>query len=379
MILQKSKPGIAFVCSSISWGGLEMNLLRLANWIQDETHKAIVFCPINSPIYKEAQIRNIEVEAIPIQRKYYTPFAAYSLLRRLNNRDIQILVFSHNRDMSMVASVKWLSKGKIATLYQQQMQLGVDKKDFLHTIRINKLDAWIAPLNWLKEQAIQRTRISSEKVHVIPLATDISNWDYSGFSKSKSRKQLMTNDEAYIIGIIGRLDPHKGQELLIRTLPELKKLNPNTELLVIGENTLDNKGDYKQYLIHLSEELGVKDHVNFRPFMKDTRSFFSAIDLFVMATNSETFGMVTTEAMLSKVPIIGSDSGGTSEILENGNLGLLFEPNSTQSLFQKITELMVHPDLAKSISEKAYHSAVQRFSHIDAKRQYLDLFDNLMS
>ena len=62
---------LAYFCSSISWGGLEMNHLRDAKWMQDRGHKVVVLCVVDSPIEKEAIIQLLSVVHIEKQKKYY--------------------------------------------------------------------------------------------------------------------------------------------------------------------------------------------------------------------------------------------------------------------------------------------------------------------
>ena len=65
------KTKLAYLCSSTSWGGLEMNHLRNAQWMQERGHDVVFFCVENSPIAKDAVERNLSVEIIQKHKKYY--------------------------------------------------------------------------------------------------------------------------------------------------------------------------------------------------------------------------------------------------------------------------------------------------------------------
>jgi glycosyltransferase involved in cell wall biosynthesis len=84
---------------------------------------------------------------------------------------------------------------------------------------------------------------------------------------------------------------------------------------------------------------------------------FNAIDWTLMASYSETFGMVTLESMACGTPVIGSDSGGTKSLLNEGKLGLLFETKNPQDLAEKLNNVLTTPSLiSKSQLVDSAHS-----------------------
>ena len=82
----------------------------------------------------------------------------------------------------------------------------------------------------------------------------------------------------------------------------------------------------------------------------------------MMASKGETFGMVTIEAMMCGLPVIGTESSGTPEILGHGKHGLLFEPNSVKDASKKIRTLLEDPDLAKKLGVKAQKKALKKYA-----------------
>jgi glycosyltransferase involved in cell wall biosynthesis len=113
-------------------------------------------------------------------------------------------------------------------------------------------------------------------------------------------------------------------------------------------------------MLDLIREAGLTDRVFVRPFRKDIAVFYKAIDAFVMASKAETFGMVTIEAMACGTPVIGSNAGGTPELLQFGKLGYLFEPLSANHLAAKIEAFIADPDRFES---HVLQEAMQKFDH----------------
>jgi glycosyltransferase involved in cell wall biosynthesis len=108
------------------------------------------------------------------------------------------------------------------------------------------------------------------------------------------------------------------------------------------------------------EQYEVKDRVFIRPFMKEMDVFFSSIDALLMATKAETFGMVTLEALAFGVPVIGSNAGGTPELLGQGKFGILFETLNPLDLARAMDEMASN---SPQIDAEALRNHVAAFDH----------------
>jgi len=333
---EQVKP-IALLSSSESWGGLEMNLLRIAETLRGHQHRVQLYLIEHSAIWLKAKELQFELRAIEGHRKYYDFGKARNLARLLKAEQVETLIFRDNFDMSLLVSTKYLLGNKIKLIYFQGMQLGMPKRGLLHTLRFRALDAWLTPLPSLALQASQLTRIKADKVHVVPLGRD-----FAIHKNEESRKLYRHNldipENAFLAGILGRLDPAKGQDLLIKATALVQ--NENLHLVFQGETTKGEHRGFEQVLRESAQQFKIQDRVHFAEFDQNPAAFFSAIDLFVMASKRETFGMSTIEALAAGVPVLGSDAGGTPEILEEGKSGVLFKTLNEHDLAQKLIMLL---------------------------------------
>jgi D-inositol-3-phosphate glycosyltransferase len=287
---------------------------------------------------------------------------ARKIARQFRARDIELLWIRESQDMSVVGLAKRFYPG-FNILYQQGMQLGISKKDWIHTQRFKRIDHWISPLNFLAEQVKTKTRYPHERINVVPLALETETWLGQSISRSEARKGLRIDSNALVLGLIGRIDPQKGQRFLVSCLPRLLEDHPRCEILLVGETT---RGEHEDYLAALHADIagrGLQDKVHLHPFMADPRAFFAATDIMVMASQGETFGMVTIEAMLAGCPVIGTNAAGTPEILDQGEFGVLYEVDDQDSFVETITPLLVNPQLRKTLAEKARTQALQHYDH----------------
>ena len=325
---------IGYFCPSKSWGGLEMNQLRNAKWMNDRGHKVLIFVQENSKLHQEAIQLGLSVDLVKSHRKYYDVIKARRLLKKIKQHQISHLIVRDPKDMSLCAMAKFWSVRKFFLAYFMEMQIGIPKRDFLHTLRYKAFDLWSCPLPWLQAQVVELTKFPKSKTKVIPSGIELEK--YFNAVESDEAKQLLDLDPSKeYIGLVGRFDAQKGQLLLLKAFNEIKK-EITHDLVFLGESNQGESDDYLNQLKAFVKQNELDHRVFFRPFRTDVEIFYSAIDVFVMATKSETFGMVTIEALASGCRVVGSNKGGTVEILNHGEFGTLFESENATDLAKKL-------------------------------------------
>lgn len=367
----QNKKVIGFYCSSISWGGLEMNIARYAQWMAERGCKCMVFCVENSPLQKKSVELNLPTIAIKKNGKYLDLINAYRVKKLFKKHQVEITWFSDNRDMSLLGLTKKMLGDKLVIFYAQAMRLGIEKKDYLHTIRFNRMDAWVATLPYMAKEVLDKTKLNSHKLFQAPLGIDQKRFLEPKLSRDEAKKFFNVNDNQRLtLGVIGRLDPLKGQLFVLESVISLIKAGLDIQLLIVGESTLNEGEDYEKQIENKITKSQVADRVFLRPFTNKTENFYRAIDIFIMASEGETFGMVTIEAMAAGCAIIGTNSAGTPEILGNGEFGLLYEYNNREEFNTQVEKLYTDRDFLKSIGKKAQQEAIETYSKKSSCQAY---------
>lgn len=352
---------IAFVCSSTSWGGLEMNVLRFCQWLSDDHHLTSLWCVEQSPLAEHTVKAGMQAVFIQRHRKYADFGAAMRLAKRLDAAQINVVWIRDTRDMSLMYWVKRFCKRRLRLVYQQAMQLGVSKRDFIHTQRFNAIDLWISPLQFLRDQVLTHTRFPAKRIRVIPLAVDLRKFTDLP-NRQAARRLLNLPETGVMIGCIGRIDPLKGQLTLIRAFARKKTDVKPVHLLIIGDPTRGEGDTYLRALHAECSKLGVTDQVVFLPHQSRVEVAFAALDIFVMASAGETFGMVTIEALAAGCCVVGTNTSGTPELLGSGGHGLLFSPDDDLALAECLDRLLSSPDERALIAAQGQAYAYDTFS-----------------
>jgi glycosyltransferase involved in cell wall biosynthesis len=226
-----------------------------------------------------------------------------------------------------------------------------------------KLSAWVSPSQVLAKQVTRQTYMPVERIYIIPLGIETEIFAKHSISKAEACRKLSLPENVFIAGTVGRLDPSKGQDVLIKALDLLKKKNIEIHALFVGKETYGDSRKYPEYLKELSAQLGVQAQIHFREFTSEPVLAFAALDVFVMSSHAEAFGMVTVEAMASGLPVIGTDAGGTPEILEEGKVGLLFPPDDHEKLADALEKVYKDSQLRNALGLTARQSAIQKYGY----------------
>jgi glycosyltransferase involved in cell wall biosynthesis len=186
------------------------------------------------------------------------------------------------------------------------------------------------------------------------------------------RKNLfLAQPNEIILALVGRISRWKGQMILLDAFNNLVQKNENIKLVFVGAPP-PNQEKFQEDLEDRISSFNLNDKVLIIPFQNEIHKIWQAIDIAVVpSTEPEPFGMVAIEAMLAHKPIVGSNHGGLTEIIENNATGFLVTPNSVQDLVSALEKLIQNEFLRKEMGEKGYLRVTTAFS----VEQYVDSFE----
>jgi glycosyltransferase involved in cell wall biosynthesis len=196
---------------------------------------------------------------------------------------------------------------------------------------------------------------------VIPNPVDTARFRPHPSARSAARQRLGVPDDAIAIGSIGRLDKQKQPWKLVETIAELHKLGVPAHLILIGQGVLEAA------LRRQVAELGLAEYVVFTGYVHDVENLMPALDLHLLLSRNEGFGIVTAEAMAAGVPALGTDVPGTRDVLQGMAGGHILPSDQESAIARHVAQLLASPNRLETMAAEGPKEVQYRFGreHID--------------
>ena len=221
-----------------------------------------------------------------------------------------------------------------------------------------------------------------DTVHVVTPGVDLLTFT-PGQSRSAARESLGLLPDSLIVSFVGRIQPHKGPEVLIRATSELVKhspqLRPRLIVNIIGGASGANTEEVDR-LKDCTQWLGIDDVVRFAPPVSraDLPQWYRASDLVVVPSYSESFGLVALEAQACGTPVVATAVGGLRTAVADGISGVLVDGHDPKAWSSVIARLLQEPQRRVLLSMGAIEHA-SHFGWDGTARGTLDIYDVVIS
>jgi glycosyltransferase involved in cell wall biosynthesis len=287
----------------------------------------------------------------PIIKKYNnrslfnTLKISYYIFNYCRTHSIKI-IHSHHRYFDTIA---WLLKPFINV----KTITSVQSKVYGRKLLSYKADRLVACSNSIKEHLIKAFTINEKKLIVIHNSFDPSEIKLT-YTKEQLKKILNLENDETILGFVGRLNnKEKGIDILIKALLEVIKKVKNLHLLLIGN------GPDREELIKLIKIENLP--ATFVKAQENIFDYLNLIDVFILPSRVEPFGIVLIEAGILNKPVVASNVDGIPEIIENEKNGLLFKSDNFEELTKCILRIINDSKLAQDLSENLHKKVSENF------------------
>lgn len=221
-----------------------------------------------------------------------------------------------------------------------------------------------------------------DRVHVVAPGVDLDHFAPGG-GRREARVQLGLDKESLILAFVGRIQPHKGPDVLISAAAEMIKHDPimksKLQILIIG-GVSGGTGEELGRLQALARFLGVHDRVKFIPPVsrEDLPHWYRAADVVCVPSYSESFGLVALEAQACGTPVVAAAVGGLRTAVADGFSGSLVDGHDSRSWSAVLTRLLQEPQRRIALSMGALQHA-RRFGWEATARGTIDIYDRLLA
>ena len=219
-----------------------------------------------------------------------------------------------------------------------------------------------------------------DNVRVVAPGVDLYNFTPK---RKDARTNLGLDKSKLIVSFVGRIQPHKGPEVLIRAINELMSHNPELRaklqvLITGGASGVKSNEDIR--LRELVNWLKLDDVINFlEPISREKLpDLYRASDLVCVPSYSESFGLVALEAQACGTPVVASAVGGLRTAVADGISGVLVDGHDPRAWSSVLTRLLLEPHRRIALSMGAIEHA-SHFGWDATARKTLDVYDNLIN
>ena len=220
--------------------------------------------------------------------------------------------------------------------------------------------------------------IDPHKIQVIYNPIDISAFKQITPDIERSQREYFSiPPNSLVIGIVGQIQPIKGQLNFIQAGLRLASISPDTHFLIVGETVGDGGITYLEKLQDMVAHSQFASHFHFVGFQKDMPAVMSVIDILAVPSTKESFGRVAVEGLAAGCAVVASNTGGLPEIIIDQWNGILVPPNDPEMLYQSINELAFNQSLRDHLSNNGFDS-IERFDIAHHVEQMQTLYETVL-
>lgn len=217
---------------------------------------------------------------------------------------------------------------------------------------------YIAPSEYMRQYGKRIRLLNEKKVSVVhnslPLTPPDMSWCH--VQRQELRQAWQLDESQTVLLFCARLEPQKGFDVLLQALARVAKETSAFKLVVCGI------GDYEAEYRALADELGVSKFIIWEGWVSNTARYYAAVDIYVMPSRWESFGLVFLEAMNFRKPIIATTTQAIPEVVANGVNGLLSANEDVATLAHNITQLIANQEQQRLMGEAGFARLYSHFS-----------------
>ena len=390
------------------WGGTETVILETSKGLLALGHETEIFCP--SALSDQP---SEEIDGVSVRRfDYFYPYLGLSDAAReqMDLKGGNLFSFPLLSELSRVPKLDLihLHTGKRLggigrySARRRRIPYVISLHGGVYDVPSGEAQSWTAPtrgafewgkaLGWwvgarrvldeaaaiicLGTRELEEARRRHPGRTVVQLPNGVDAPRFAGGDGRAFRERHAIPPTAFVILVMGRIDPQKNQRLAVRLLTELHRGSGASHLVLIGPVT---NPSYEAELAADIKEMGLGGSVTLIPGIQsqdpDLVNAYHAADLFLLPSVHEPFGIVILEAWASGLPVVASKVGGVPTFVEDGQDGLLFPPDDLPRLSGLVRDLMANRDERCRLAQAGRKKAVEAFGWDSITRRLVNIYE----
>lgn len=344
---------ILHISSARSLGGGERHLADLANALARRGHEVYAALRPHSPLREKlAGLPPGNVFDVRL-RNALDISSAGSLARFVRAHGIEVVHAHVARDYPLAAMAAWRNR-RAKLIVTRHVLFRLNR---LHALTLARASRVIAVSGAVERALLAQKILPPRKVTVIPNGIDFRRFDAGGDAPGREefRRRLKAAPGSLLVGTVGELKRQKGHEDFLRAAARVAREDAGAHFVVVGG------GERRDALERLAAELHLKNRVTFTGWLDDTVPLLRALDVYVSASHTESFGLAIVEAMAAGLPVVTTATEGAREIAGDGETALVVPVGDHEALAASVLRLLKNEDERARLGGTASAAARARF------------------
>ena len=341
------------ISSASSFGGGERYLADLTNALVERGHELYVAVRPHSPIPRHLHLPSDRIVTLPL-RNALDVRSAHQLDRFVRRNGIEIVHAHMARDYSLASyAARRNSKTKFVVTRHVLFQL-----NRLHRHTLARAARIIAVSNAVAHALRASGVVAEKQIAVIPNGIDVDRFSRAraSFDRVQFLRSMGLPVDCLLVGSIGELRTLKRHDDFIRAAAIVAARFPETHFVLAGV------GEVRKQLETLVNELGLNERFYFLGWLDDAEKLLCAMDVFVSASETESFGLAIVEAMAAGTAVVATATEGAREVIEDQRTGILVPIGDVERIAESVINLLFDPEKRRAIATQSAQSAATKFS-----------------
>lgn len=365
------KPRVLHVNTARTWRGGEQQMVHLLRGLHQRGHLALAACRRGAPAAGRARQRDARVYELPM-RCEVDIHSAFHLARIARHRNVNIFHAHTAHAHSLASLAKHLFYPRCRLVAHRRIEFYPGRGPLgLGWVKYHcGVDAFIAISDRLRDILID-AGVEPNLVHTVRSVTDPQRFIQAP-PNPQLRDELGIPDDAFVVGNVGYLVPHKDHFNLLEAASRVRREIPELWVVIVGS------GPLKEEIKARARELGMADRLVLTGFRNDVPQLIKMFDLFALSSSEEGICSTLFEVMACEKPIVCTNAAGVKEAVVDGRTGLVVPRRNSDALAEGILTLYNDPVLARKYARAGHQRVLKHFTVDDLTEQTLAVYRNVL-
>lgn len=377
-----------FYATSDHGGGLEYSARKLFRQLLDDGHRIIVLTRNYDRLPRRELIDGVAVHRFPVWGRSRLLVSLSYLVQALawlvvHRREYQVIHGHQSYAPAVIGAVTKLLLGKPVVVKVSTADLFSERREVerlgLFPVRrwlLRRIDRFVVVNPSAREEFAELGIEPSRIVHIPNGVRVPGSQALASGAQTQARERLGVSWRRMVV-FVGRLSLEKGLDVLLDAWPLVLRDHPDAHLCLVGDG-----GTFRNVepdLRRQAARLAIEASVHFAGRVKDVTDHLLAADVFVLPSSTEGMSNALLEAMAAGLPIVATGIPGNSDLIRDGDNGVLVEPGDPAAAAAAVSRLLSAPEQAARLGQAARDMAVSHFAIQRVGRAYESLYAEMLA